>query len=429
MPTITLPVFHQRQSEIFNQRGRLNAVRCGRRWGKTKQMVALGANAAARRQKVGLFTPEHKQLDEPYGELLHILTPIRQSANKNEGTIRTTTGGQLDFWTLNDNELAGRGREYDLILIDEAAFTKPSQMTGIWERSIKPTMLTRLGSRAWVFSTPNGNDPENFFWRLCNDPKYEFKEHYAPTSTSPYVPPEELERERQRNHPLVFRQEFMAEFVDFSGEAFFSLDKLLDNGAPVAYPPWCDTVFAIIDSAVKSGREHDGTAVSYWSYSSRGGHPLICLDYDIVSIDGALLETWIPGVFARCDELARECNARHGSAGAWIEDAQSGSILLQQCALKGLPAQALPAELTAAGKDDRAINASGPVYRGEVKFSAHAFNKNDVTFKGATRNHLVSQVTGYRVGDRKAATRADDLFDTFVYAVAITLGNVEGIAA
>jgi hypothetical protein len=428
MPTISLPLFHEKQIEIFHARTRLNAVRCGRRWGKTKQLVTLASNGAARRQKVGLFTPEHKQLHEPYAEILHILSPIRLSANKNEGTIRTNNGGQIDFWTLNDNELAGRGREYDLVLIDEAAFTKPKQMMGIWERSIKPTMITRPGSRAWAFSTPNGNDPENFFWQLCNDPSFGFKEHYAPTSSSPYVPPDELARERERNHPLVFRQEFLAEFVDFSGEAFFSPDKLLVDGKPVPRPTMCETVFAVIDSAVKGGREHDGTAVLYCSFSPRAGHPLVILDYDIVSIDGALLETWIPQVFDRCAELAAMCNARSGSGGAWIEDAQSGSILLQQCALRGLPAQPLPAALTSAGKDIRAINASGPVYRGEVKFSEYAYDKNDVMFKGSRRNHLVSQITGFRVGDKAAATRADDLLDTFCYAIAITLGNSEGIA-
>ena len=81
-----------------------------------------------------------------------------------------------------------------------------------------------------------------------------------------------------------------------------------------------------------------------------------------------------------------------------------------------------------AGKDIRAINASGPVYRGEVKFSEYAYDKNNVMFKGSRRNHLVSQITGFRVGDKAAATRADDLLDTFCYAIAITLGNSEGIA-
>jgi hypothetical protein len=255
----------------------------------------------------------------------------------------------------------------------------------------------------------------------------EFTEHYAPTSSSPFVPPSELEAERKKNHPLIFRQEYLAEFVDLSGEAFFQIEWLLVNGQPVPYPEACDSVFAVIDTAVKQGKEHDATAVSYWAYSTFGPHPLVCLDWDLISIDGALLETWIPSVYQRLEELARACKARFGASGTYIEDAQSGSILLQQCALRGLPAEPLPAALTSAGKDARAINISGIVYRGDVKFSAHAFNKNDVVFKGVARNHFVSQVTGFRIGDKQAATRSDDAFDTFCYAVAVALGNSEGI--
>jgi hypothetical protein len=55
-----------------------------------------------------------------------------------------------------------------------------------------------------------------------------------------------------------------------------------------------------------------------------GGIPLLILDWDIVQIEGALLETWLPTVFRRLEELARLCGARHGPLGAWIEDKNSG---------------------------------------------------------------------------------------------------------
>ena len=426
---VVLPTLHAGQVKIWNERGKFNAVRCGRRFGKTKMLVTSGGNAAVKGRKAGIFTPEHKQWSEPYGELLAALAPIKAAANKTDGLIRTTTGGLIDFWSLNDNELAGRGREYDLLLVDEGAFTKNGQMMAIWDKSIRPTTLTKPKATAWVFSTPNGIDPDNFFWKICNDEelKTEFKEHYAPSIANPLVTPEELERHRRNNHPLVFQQEYLAQFVDFSGESFFSPERLLVEGKPVEFPAGCDSVFAIIDTAVKQGQDHDGTAVSYWATSEWGTHKLICLDWDIVSIDGALLEAWIPSVFSRAVELAGQCKARYGATGVYIEDAQSGAILLQQCALRGLAAEALPAKLTSAGKDARAINASGPVWRGEVKISRPA-HKKTASFKGAVRNHFWSQVTGFRVGDKDAARRSDDLFDTFCYAVAIACGNSDGYA-
>lgn len=443
---VQLPTLHSGQVEAFKlrnpdgTRALRKAVRCGRRWGKTDFGATIASDGAIKRESIGWFAPEHKFIAEAFNDIADILAPVKRASSKVEGVIRTTTGGRIDFWSL-ENERAGRSRKYHKVIIDEGAFTKPNMMD-IWEKSIEPTLLDYGGS-ALVLSNTNGNDTTNFLWQLCNVPKHGFIQYHAPSWQNPHVPKQRpgeslvdyLARREQtyidlrtKTHPLVFRQEYEAEFVDFSGVAFFSLDKLLVDGQPVEYPTICDTVFAIVDSAVKGGQDHDGTAVTYWASSSFGKHPLICLDYDIVSIDGALLETWIPNVAARVDQLARQCKARYDTNDIWIEDAQSGSILLQQCALRRISAQALPSVLTAAGKDARAINASGPVYRGEVKFSRYAFEKNDVEFKGAQRNHLVSQVTGFRVGDKDAYKRADDLLDTFTYSVAITLGNAEGFA-
>lgn len=428
---IVLPTFHTGQIRVWKDRAKFNAVRCGRRWGKTKNLVVLAGDAAAKSRKVGIFTPEHKQWSEPYSELLHCLNPIKARASKTEGVIRTTTGGVIDFWSLNDNELAGRGREYDLILIDEAAFSKDSQMFDIWEKSIRPTTLTRPNATVWVFSTPNGVDPANFFWKLCNDPKMqaEFREHYAPSRENPLVTEEELERYRRSNHPLVFRQECLAEFVDFSGVAFFSLDKLFEDGEPVETPTWCDQVGLIIDTAVKGGKEHDGTAALWYAYTDPTRHPkypLVILDWEIVQLDGALMEHMLPQWLARGEELAKQARATYGFTGAWIEDAAAGAILLQQAQSRGWDAQPLPSVLTAAGKDARAINASAPVFRGEVKIARSAMK--ETSFKDATRNHLVSQVTGFRVGDKNAHTRADDLLDDFTYMVAVTLGDSDAFA-
>lgn len=383
----------------------------------------LACNSVLRARSVGWFAPNYKVSSESFRELADTLDPVKESASKIDGVIRTITDGRVDFWTL-DNPNAGRSRKYHLAIIDEAAFTGPDMMD-IWERSIQPTLLDYLG-KAVALSNANGNDPTNFLWRVCKEPQHGFAEYHGPTHQNPFMPASELARLERDTHPLVWRQEYLAEFVDFGGAAFFSSENLLVDSQPVDYPPHCETVFAVIDTAVKGGKEHDATAVSYWAHNERSRY-LVCLDWDIVNIDGAMLEQWIPSVFQRCEDLAKQCHARYGSGGAWIEDAAAGAVLLQQCAMRGMPAQALPSKLTSAGKDARAINASGPVHRGEVKFSRTAFEKQ-ATFKGSTNNQMWNQIVGFRVGDRAAATRADDLLDTFTYAVSIALGDSKGIA-
>lgn len=436
---IRLPTFHPRQAEIYRNRAPFNAVRCGRGFGKTTMVVAIAANAAAKGKKAAVFTPEHKQWKESFLQIRRILLPLEARSSVMDGTIRTSTSGICDFWHLTDNELAGRGREYDVILIDEAAWTKDGQMKDVWEKSVEPTMRVCPNPSVWAFSTPKGISADNFFYHICRDTKTEFREHHAGSLSNPMVRPEFIEERRKKVSPLVFQQEYLADFVNWSGVAFFSEDKLLVEAVegkeidgkyyqPVDYPSGCDSVFLVIDTGVKGGSDHDGTAVTWWATSSFGPHPLICLDWDLIQIDAALLEQVLPQWIERGKELARQCRARFGCTGAYIEDAQSGSVLLQQCALRGIPAEALPSKLTSAGKDGRALNASGPVFRGEVKFSRVAYDKNDVSFKDVTRNHLVSQVVGFRLGDKDAARRSDDLLDTFTYAVAVACGGSDGWA-
>lgn len=420
-----LPTLHEgvngkgSQVAAYTTATRFTALICGRRWGKTDLDVTIAGSDAANGLNVGWFTPDYKIQQEAYAQLADILNPIKKTSSKVDGVFRTITGGRIDFWTL-ENERAGRSRKYHTVIIDEAAFTKPNMMK-IWQTSILPTLLDYEG-RAFVSSTPNGIDPDNFFYNICTDPQYGFSKYHAPTHTNPYLPAGELARLEATNHPLVFKQEYLAEFVDWSGVQFFSLDNLLVHGLPIPVPDKVDAVFAVIDTAVKTGKENDGTAVSYWAISKHYGHPLVLLDWDIVQIEGSLLETWLPTVFQNLEALSELTHARYGSIGAHIEDKASGTILIQQSNRRGWPAMAIDSKLTAMGKDERAISVSGYVYQGLVKISQPAFDKVK-TYKGTSRNHFLAQVLGYKIGVKD---QADDMLDTFCYAIAIALGNAEG---
>jgi len=441
--TIILPRLHagQRKAYQFLMPHRLGALRCGRRFGKTELAKAYVADGILKGESCGWFAPQHKLATEVFEDLGRMLAPILIKGSRGEGVMRFVTGGRLDFWSL-ENPSAGRSRGYHRVVIDEAAFAKDADspvgpMMEIWERSIKPTLHDYAG-RALVCSNSAGKNLENFFYNICNDPKFGFREYHATTMDNPLLPvrhkgeadtawgrrrAEEIENLKRDNAPLVFAQEYLAEFVDWSGEAFFVRDKLLVDGQPVPYPNHCDSVFAVIDTASKTGTDNDATAVTYFA-RDRFSTPLRILDWDIRQIEGALLETWLPGVFVRLEELARLCGARAGSLGAFIEDMNSGTILLQQAMRAGQPVHAIESKLTAMGKDERAISVSGCVYRGEVKYTAHAFHKT-IIYKERSENHFLNQVEGFRVGDKKG-NREDDLLDTFCYGIALALGNNEG---
>lgn len=436
MTDIHLPTLHPGQVKVWMDgfEYQYNAVRCGRRWGKTFMLRSAAVTYATAYFKkpgadvmiggrVGIFTAEYRQYQEIYDALEEDLQPLKKSFSRGEKRLLLSNGGKIDFWVTNDNKLAGRGREYDLVLIDEAAFTKnPEMLNEIWPKSIKPTLLTTAG-RAFVFSTPDGVDDDNFFYAVCNNKKLGFTEHYAPTSSNPFVPPEELEKERENNDPRVFRQEFLAEFVDWSTESLFDMSRWLVDDQPVDYPVMCEAVYAVMDTAVKGGQEHDGTAVTYYAIDTRTGMKrLTILDYDVVQIDGALLETYMPSVFDRLNELSTQCVAINGNIGTFIEDASMGSILLQKGESMGWPVNRIESVLTSKGKDERAIMASGYHYQGLCKISRYAYEKT-VSFKRETANHLHKQVSRFHLGDKKAHKRADDLLDTYTYGLILAFGS------
>jgi len=443
---LVLPELHDDQVRAYETPGRFLALRCGRRWGKTLYDQALAISCALGvgmsggvGGSVGWFAPENKKLQEAYNEIADIVAPVKESSSKNEGVIRLETGGRIDFWSLED-EHAGRSRKYHLAIIDEAAFTKNSTMMGTWEKAIKPTLFD-YGGMAVVSSNTNGIDQENFFWRICNEPQHGFAQYHAPTRNNPHLPkrdPADTDEQHaakraaalrelvEQNPPLVYKQEYEADFVDWSGGSFFTRESLLENGVPPEIPMrGVEAVFVFIDSATKTGKDHDGTAVLYVAVLGIGPtRRVVILDWDIKQIEGDLLIHWLPTVNERAEELARMTRATHGFRGAFIEDKASGMILLQQAARARLPAMPINSKLTSVGKDERAISVSGYVYRGLVKISRPAYEKVAV-YKGASRNHLVMQLTGFRIGSKDAG-RQDDLFDTFCYGVALTCGDAKG---
>lgn len=383
----------------------------------------IACDAAINGEIIGWFAPEYKFLSEAYSDIVEMLAPAIWRSSRMDGVIRLSTGGRIDFWSL-DNPLAGRSRHYHKVIIDEAAFCKPD-MVDVWRKAIEPTLLDYVGS-AIAASNTNGLDANNFFYQLCNDPRWGFAEYWAPSRNNPFLPQAEIDALQARTNPLIFEQEYEAKFVDFSGHAFFPLTSLLVNERPVAPPANCDGVFAVIDTAIKDKSEHDGTGVVFAAVDQFGTsgqtHQLTLLDYDLIHIEGSLLEAWLPSVFERLEEWARACRARYGSVGVWIEDKGSGTILLQQAGRRGWRAQAIESKLTDLGKDARAISVSGYVHQGKVKLSETAYDRQ-LIFREVHRNHLIAQVTGYRVG---IDSGMDDLLDCFCYSVAIALGDRAG---
>ncbi|MEI1392205.1 hypothetical protein, partial [Klebsiella pneumoniae] len=301
--SVKLQELHAMQADIgraFNESRRV-VIRCGRRFGKTTLLERCASQWAYNGLKVGWFGPTYKLNLPTYKRILRTIHPVVVAKSKIDQVIETRRDGCVEFWTLQDED-AGRSRFYDRVIIDEGSLV-PKGLRNIWEQAIAPTLLDRKG-HAVMAGTPKGIDPDNFFYEACTDKTLGWQEFHAPTASNPMLDPEAVAKLKDEYPALVYQQEYLADFVDWNGAAFFSESSMLVDGEAVDYPTRCDQVFAVVDTALKDGLEHDGTAVTYFARNIIAGTPLIILDWDVLQIEGALLESWLPTVGQRCEELA-----------------------------------------------------------------------------------------------------------------------------
>jgi hypothetical protein len=141
---------------------------------------------------------------------------------------------------------------------------------------------------------------------------------------------------------------------------------------------------------------------------------LYVLDWEAVEVGAGDIELWFAGVGRRLNEYAKR--TRMGSKGVHIERAGLGEMLLAKAGSLGVLAEEIKSEHVARGKDLRALSVEGIINSGRVRLTAPACDRTS-KLKGVTRNHLLAQVAGFRVADKDAWRRSDDLVDALCYAV------------
>ncbi|GIV51024.1 MAG: hypothetical protein KatS3mg038_1545 [Candidatus Kapaibacterium sp.] len=219
--SVLLPPPHRQQRKVLAEAQRYNVLACGRRWGKTTLGVILAARCLLEGKRVGWFAPAYKDAMEVWRELKHRLLDVISAKSETEYRLELLTHGVLDLWTLDDPD-SGRGREYDLVVIDEAA--KVKKLEQAWTQTIQPTLLTRRGA-AWFLSTPKGR---NYFFRLWLTSQqtagwagWRFR-----TGDTGLVSLSELEEAKRLLPAAAFQQEYEAEFLEDGGVVFRNLDAV-----------------------------------------------------------------------------------------------------------------------------------------------------------------------------------------------------------
>lgn len=246
------------QSQVIAESARFNVVCVGRRAGKTQLGVHLCATSDVLAHPVGWFSPSYKLMLEVWREATRLFTPIIARQSTVERRLEFTTGGVLEFWSL-DNPQAGRSRKYKLAIVDEAAFVP--QLLDTWNYVIRPTLADLRGT-GWLFSTPKGRNGFWQLWQRDTDSGYpDWRSWQMPSDVNPLIPREELAEMRRSLPERVAHQELDAQFIDDAGGVFrrvmeaataAALDGPLDGRSYIAGVDIADaadfTVISIIDA-------------------------------------------------------------------------------------------------------------------------------------------------------------------------------------
>jgi len=214
------------QQSILDSKARYKIVAFGRQSGKSwlAKRVLL-EKAANEGKRTWWVAPTIPTAQDHWDDLVRLITdsgiPTKGKPNGTTKTIRFLSGGSIRIRSADKPDHL-RGGTLDYLVLDEAAFMSED----VWFKILQPTITASRGSVLFL-STPNG---QNWFYRLFRlgqDENYpEFESWHMPSTEAPYQDKEMLEVIRKTVPELVWREEYMAEFLADSGGVFAGLDRV-----------------------------------------------------------------------------------------------------------------------------------------------------------------------------------------------------------
>jgi predicted phage terminase large subunit-like protein len=257
-PRWRVPPLHPEQQRIREGLRRFSVLDCGRRWGKSFFAIDWILEAAGEGHPVGWFAPAYKYLTDAWRDILRATDGYVVKKNDAERYIELSTGGTIEGWTLED-ERAGRSRKYKRAVVDEAALAP--RLETAWTEAIRPTLSDYQGE-ALFCSTPKGLNYFHTLYERGDDGAWsDWAAFRAPTSTNPFIAPEEIEAARRELPARIFAQEYEADFLPDLEGALWTRKMLDDARRPEGTAPELARVVVAVDPAVTASDDSDETGI------------------------------------------------------------------------------------------------------------------------------------------------------------------------
>ena len=200
---------------INNEPAKYYVCNIGRQWGKTmfatNQLLYWAINNPG--SQIAWVSPVYSQSKKVFDELER--ATVRSGMfefNRSELTVKGC-GSSIRFFSGERPDNI-RGNTFDFLVIDEMAFTRPE----LWREVLQATVLVK-GKKVIFISTPKG---KNHFYNLSLQHNYDDKYRYFHFGSydNPMIDPNEIDAIKRSLPDHVFRQEYLAEFMDNSSGLF-----------------------------------------------------------------------------------------------------------------------------------------------------------------------------------------------------------------
>lgn len=220
---------HDKQREIVKSPARFKVIRAGRRGGKTTLEVEDMSFDAVSQQDRPIFyiAPTQKQARAIIWEALKRKFAGVGEANEGrlEMKVPTVDGGYSLIYVAGwENRENFRGMKAYKIVFDEVDTMKDFFIG--WQEIFRPA-LTDFRGHATFIGTPKKESGNLRRLEKMAEIDEEWENFHFTSYDNPHIPREEIDKARAEIDAETFKQEYLAEYVDFT-TALFRFDALVD---------------------------------------------------------------------------------------------------------------------------------------------------------------------------------------------------------
>lgn len=224
--------------------------------------------------KILWVSPVYSQAQKVQKELMAAIggSGIVASNNYSSNELTLKTGTTIYFRSAERYDNI-RGMTLDYAVIDEAAFIKDDA----WAEAIRPTLVVR-GKKVLFISTPKGKNWFYDLYKLGDSPDYpNYKCYKGSSYDTPFIDPQELYDAKKTVPDNVFKQEYLAEFLDSGGEVFSNINRIVFDQWPKPQGKiYCGIDLGRAeDYSVATFMDSNGNVIDYYRENKSDWHDMV----------------------------------------------------------------------------------------------------------------------------------------------------------